>query len=166
MFDFSVRTSRFFIVKKIFFPFKLTPDYQVIRILSGVIMKKAIRNFEIGLLGFVALSAIPSGIIMMVFPQGDPMNMPLSMLEGSPFKSFFWPGIMLCGIIGLSHAIALFMGLKSRPLSGSAAAVAGLGLIIWLYVQVSMIGGGHWLQILYFAVAIAEVTLAVLLLRE
>lgn len=29
-----------------------------------------------------------------------------------------------------------------------------------------MIGGGHWLQIFYFAPGTAEVSLAVLLLRE
>jgi hypothetical protein len=88
------------------------------------------------------------------------------MLKGSPFNSFFWPGLILFTVIGLGHAIALVLGLKRRPRFESAAAAMGLGLIIWLYVQVSMIGGGHWLQILYFTVAISEVALAVLLLRE
>lgn len=129
-------------------------------------MNKIYRWVELGILGFVALSAIPSGIIMIIFPQGDPINMPLSMLKGSPFNSFFWPGVMLLGVIGLGHAIVLVMGLKRLRLFEPAAAAMGLGLIIWLYVQVSMIGGGHWLQILYFAVAIAEVALAVLLLRD
>jgi hypothetical protein len=129
-------------------------------------MKKSIRNFEIGLMGFVALSAIPSGIMMMIFPGGNPMNMPLSMLEGSPFHNFFWPGLILVCIIGLGHAAALVLGVKHRPLFEPAAAAMGLSLIIWLFVQVSMIGGGHWLQILYFSLGTAEVALAVLLLKK
>ena len=40
----------------------------------------------------------------------------------------------------------------------------GLGLMIWIFVQASLIGGGHWLQYLYFALGTAEVSLAVLLL--
>ena len=119
-----------------------------------------------GLLGFVAFSAIVSGGIMIIFPQGDPENMPLTMLKGSPFTGFFWPGVMLAGIIGVGHAIALVLGIKRHRLFESAAAAMGLGMMIWLYVQVSMIGGGHWLQILYFVVGTLEVCLAVLLLRE
>ncbi len=129
-------------------------------------MKKTVRIIEIGLLGFVALSAIVSGIIMMVFPRGIVKEMPVSMLEGSPFTDFFWPGLILSGVIGLGHFLALVMGLKRHRLFEPAAAAMGLGLIIWLFVQVNMIGGGHWLQILYFALGTAEVSLAVLLLKE
>jgi hypothetical protein len=133
---------------------------------SEVIMKKTIRNIEIGLQGFVALSAIPSGILMMIFPQGIVKEMPVSMLEGSPFNDFFWPGLLLFGVIGLGHALALFFGLKRRPLFEAAAAAMGLGLMIWIFVQVNMIGGGHWLQYLYFALGTAEVSLAVILLKN
>lgn len=129
-------------------------------------MNRIFRWLELGILGFVALSAIPSGITMMVSPGGEPMEMPLSMLDGTPFSNFFWPGLLLFGVIGLGHALALFLGLKRRTLFEPVAAALGLGLIIWLYVQVSMIGGGHWLQILYFILGTTEVALAVLLLRK
>jgi hypothetical protein len=66
----------------------------------------------------------------------------------------------------LGHATALVLSLKRHRLFGLAAAAMGLGLMIWLFVQVNMIGGGHWLQILYFTIGVAEVSLAVLLLRE
>ena len=92
--------------------------------------------------------------------------MPLSMLENSPFADFFWPGLILFGIIGLGHLAALILGVKRHRLFAPAAAVMGLVLIIWIFVQVNMIGGGHWLQYLYFTVGILEVSLAVLLLKE
>ncbi|NIM11128.1 MAG: hypothetical protein GTO45_04000 [Candidatus Aminicenantes bacterium] len=129
-------------------------------------MKKIILRIKIGIQGFVALSALPSGALMMIFPRGFIKEMPISMLEGSPFNDFFWPGLILFGIIGLGHAAALVLSLKRHRQFGQAAAVMGLGLMIWIFVQVNMIGGGHWLQYLYFALGVGEVSLAVLLLKE
>ena len=128
-------------------------------------MKKLLRQMERGLQGFVALSAIPSGLLMMIFPRGVVKEMPISMLEGSPFRDFFWPGLILFTVIGLGHALALFLGLKRHRILEPAAAAMGLGLMIWIFVQVSMIGGGHWLQNLYFALGTAEVSLAVMLMK-
>lgn len=117
----------------------------------------------------IGLSAVPSGIMLMAFPDGSPFGkplMPLSMLKGSPFSSFFLPGLILFGVIGLGHLVAAAMTFRRRRLCAPAGAVMGLGLMIWIFVQVSMIGGGHWLQYLYFALGTAEVTLAVLLLMR
>jgi hypothetical protein len=129
-------------------------------------MKKTIRSIEIGLLGIVSLSAMFSGAVMVIYPGGKLMELPLSMLKGSPFRNFFWPGLILFCIIGLGHAVALTLVLRRHRLAGPAAAMMGLGLLIWIFIQVSMIGGGHWLQYLYFALGTAEVSLAVLLLKE
>ena len=128
-------------------------------------MMKILLRTKIGIQGFVALSALFSGAIMIIFPHGGEL-MPISMLKGSPFNNFFWPGLILFGIIGLGHAVALVMSYKRHRQFCQAAAVMGLGLIIWLFVQVSMIGGGHWLQNLYFALGVGEVSLAVLLLPK
>jgi hypothetical protein len=129
-------------------------------------MNNTWRRIEIGILGFTVVSAVPIGLLMMIFPGGIFKEMPVSMLENSPFGDFFWPGLILFGIIGLGHAAALVLGVKRHPLFGPASAVMGLGLMIWIFVQVNMIGGGHWLQHLYFAVGILEVSLAVLLLKN
>lgn len=129
-------------------------------------MNNTLRRVLIGLQGFVAVSAVPSGLLMMISPRGGLFEMPPSMLEGSPFGNFFWPGLLLFVIIGLGHAAALILSLKRHRLFGPAAAVMGLVLMIWIYVQVNMIGGGHWLQYLYFTAGTGEVSLAVLLLMD
>lgn len=41
----------------------------------------------------------------------------------------------------------------------------GVGLMIWIFVQVSMIGGGHWLQYSYFFLGLLE-TLVGFAIRE
>ena len=112
----------------------------------------------------VGLGALPCGMLLMVFPKGTMLNMPLSMLMGSPFVDFFLPGLILFVVIGCGHAAAAVMSFKHHRFCGLAGAVMGLGLMIWIFVQASMIGGGHWLQYLYFALGTAEVSLAVLLL--
>jgi len=129
-------------------------------------MKKGISVLEGTLQAIIAISALPSGLLMMIFPEGPMTSMPISMLKGSPFANFFLPGLILFSVIGLGHAIAGVMTFRRRRLCGAAGAVMGLGLMIWIFVQVSMIGGGHWLQYLYFALGTAEVSLAVLLLIQ
>lgn len=114
--------------------------------------------------GFVGASALLSGAYMIVFPSGGPLGLPLEMLKGSPFTTFFWPGIILFAVIGFGHAAAAVMTFRRLVIRGLAGAVMGIGLQIWIFVQVSMIGGGHWLQYLYFALGTAEVALAVLIL--
>jgi len=129
-------------------------------------MKKLVSILEGILQAFVALGALPCGVLLMAFPKGTVLNMPLSMLKDSPFVSFFWPGLILFAVIGIGHAAAAVMSFRRHRFCGLAGAVMGLGLMIWIFMQASMIGGGHWLQYLYFALGTAEVSLAVLLARE
>jgi hypothetical protein len=41
--------------------------------------------------------------------------------------------------------------------------VLGIGLMIWIFVQVNMIGGGHILQYSYFALGVVETSLSFLI---
>jgi hypothetical protein len=129
-------------------------------------MKKIVPALEGIVQAFVALGALPCGVLLMVYPDGHALKMPLSMLKGSPFATFFLPGLILFAVIGIGHAAAAVLSFRRHRLSGLAGAVMGLGLMIWIFVQASMIGGGHWLQYLYFALGTAEVSLAVLLAKE
>jgi hypothetical protein len=127
-------------------------------------MRKWVFLLEGTLQALVGLSALVSGALMVVFPAGGPMRLPSAMLQGSPFTDFLVPGLILFAVIGLGHATASVMSFRRSRFSGYTGAVMGLGLMIWIFVQVSLIGGGHWLQYLYFALGTAEVALAVLLL--
>jgi peptidoglycan/LPS O-acetylase OafA/YrhL len=129
-------------------------------------MKKLVSMVAGILQAFVAFGALVCGVLLMFFPKGTMMNMPLSMLKGSPFADFFLPGLILFAVIGLGQAVAAVMSFRRRRHSGEAGAVMGIGLMIWIFVQVSMIGGGHWLQYLYFAFGVAEVSMAILLLTK
>ena len=129
-------------------------------------MRKIIYPVQGILQAFIGLGAAISGALMILSPGGTLMKMPLTLLDGSPFRSFLIPGIILCVVIGMGHCAAAMLTFRRNAVSGYAGIVTGLGLAIWIFVQVSMIGGGHWLQNLYFGLAIAEISLASLLTRR
>ncbi|WP_434318465.1 hypothetical protein [Leifsonia sp. P73] len=84
-----------------------------------------------------------------------------SFLGGSPFTSYLVPGLVLAVVVGGTQLLAaVLVGRDSR--SGPvAAAVAGFGLLIWIFVQMMFIPFSL-LQAAYFAAGLAELGLVLL----
>ena len=112
---------------------------------------------------FVSLGALSAGVLMILFPSGKQLQIPLEILDGSPFNNFLVPGIILFLVNGVGQLAAGLMSFRRHPLSGYTGAVFGIGLMIWIFVQVSMIGGGHILQYIYFFLGTIETALAFLI---
>jgi len=110
----------------------------IIRIVLGV------------LLAFVALNAFGGGY----YGMSGSENIPLEWLEGSPFSSYFIPGLILFMVIGglfLFASVAMFARFRiARP----ASFIAVLAVFIWLAVQVAIIGYISWMQPVTAAVAL------------
>ncbi len=121
------------------------------------------------LLLFQGISATPSGLILMIDPTGGMIRMPLDMLEGTPFSNFLIPGLILSIVLGLGAFFVLaclfllpdwgwaqrFNPAQSRHWAWTASGVFGIALMIWITVQVLMIGLGAFIQVLYFVVGLA-----------
>lgn len=76
----------------------------------------------------------------MIDPTGELLQMPLSMLEGSPFDNFLIPGIILLMILGV-FPIVVFYGLWKRAnWAWKGALTVSVALIIWIGVQIWMVG--------------------------
>lgn len=110
---------------------------------------------------FIGLGAVAGGFLMIIKPDGSIMDMPPDMLKGSPFRDFLVPGIILFSVNGLGNLFAGIMSFRRLPLAGFAGIFFGLGLMIWIFIQVTMIGGGHWLQYLYFFLGLIELLLGI-----
>ena len=120
------------------------------------------------------ISSLPAGALMVLDPSGGLMKSPVSMLEGSPFADFLVPGLLLGGVLGLGAFFVAAVLLarpgwgwarwlnpfKRRHWAWSAALVYGFGLIVWIAVEVAMIGLTSWLQPLYLGVALVILLLA------
>jgi hypothetical protein len=104
------------------------------------------RRFICFLLGFlfafVALNAFGGGF----YAMSGAKDVPVELLEGSPFNSFFIPGLILFVVVGgslLFASIAVF----ARFSFDRVAAFSAIGILfVWLGVQVAVIGYMSWMQ--------------------
>ncbi|MGO4103694.1 hypothetical protein AB4Y63_07065 [Leifsonia sp. YAF41] len=122
------------------------------RLMSGVLF---------GLLLFGAVSSFAGAVLAF---NAESIGVPLEFLAKTPLTSFIVPGLILGIIVGgtqLTAAIALSTRRRSAMLWG---AVAGLGMLIWIFVEMAIIETYSWLQSLYFGLGALELILVLALL--
>lgn len=120
-----------------------------------------IRNLLIGLLSIVALTAIPSGALLVLHPDGADFQMPTTVLRGTPFADFVIPGLVLGLIVGGSALAALLAIFLKRNKARQLALLAGLMQGGWIIVQMLLLGILSNLQFLYVGIGAAIVVLAI-----
>ena len=111
----------------------------------------------------LSIGAIGGGLILMVAPRGEIMPLPLSALAGSPFDTYFVPGLILFGVLGLGPLVAARLAWLRHPLAPTAAFIVGVGLLIWVAVEVAIIGYSNEppLQAIYGVLGVAILLVAV-----
>jgi hypothetical protein len=88
----------------------------------------------------LSIGALGGGLVLMIAPRGEIMPLPLSALAGSPFDTYLVPGMILFGVLGLGPLVAARLVWLRYPLAPTAAFVVGAGLLIWVAVEVAIIG--------------------------
>ncbi|MCC6585052.1 MAG: hypothetical protein IT271_15225 [Chitinophagales bacterium] len=115
---------------------------------------------------FVALGALPVGYLFIIHPDGSVVGMNVEMLANSPFSDFLIPGIALFvfnGIFHLINAFFCFFKLSYAPYFG---ALLGIGLLIWMLVQVYSVGLNSYLQPVFFSIGMVELFLSLFLIKK
>lgn len=107
---------------------------------------------------FSAISSIGGGVAMLLFPDGAGL-MPLSMLDGSPFSTFFVPGLLLAFVIGGTSTVCAVLTLRRSPFAIDATVLAGGALTVWIVAEVAMMRSFHWLHALYGGLGLVMLTL-------
>ena len=110
----------------------------------------------------LSIGALAGGLVLMIAPRGEIMRLPLSALAGSPFDTYLVPGLILFGVLGLGPLVAALLAWLRHPLAPTAAFVVGVGLLIWLAVEVAIIGYSDEppLQAVYGILGVAIVLVA------
>jgi hypothetical protein len=110
----------------------------------------------------LSIGALGGGLVLMLAPRGEIMPLPLSALAGSPFDTYFIPGVILFGVLGLGPLVAARLAWLRHPLASTAAFVVGAGLLIWVAVEVAIIGYSNEppLQAVYAVLGVAIVFIA------
>ena len=107
---------------------------------------------------FNALSAVFGGAAVTLF--GLPM--PLDLIQ--PFTSWLWPGLLLLVVVGGTQSAAAFAHWRRLGRWPLAVIVAGAGMVLWIFVELAILGEYHWLHGLYLGTGLAQLVLLSLVL--
>lgn len=107
------------------------------------------RFLVIFLTFFAAFSAIGGGIELMVFSDGNAFLPPLDMLDSSPFSSFFFPGLLLAGLVGGASLAAAILVWRRSLWSIDATIFAGGTLTFWIAAELAILQVFHFLHAIY-----------------
>jgi hypothetical protein len=110
----------------------------------------------------LSIGALGGGLVLIVAPRGEIMPLPLSALAGSPFETYLGPGLILFTVLGLGPLIAACLAWIRHPLAPVAAFVVGAALLIWVVVEIAIIGYSNEppLQAIYLAGGVAITVVA------
>lgn len=139
-------------------------------------MKSFLTVCLIALLIIQSITGLWGGAFLIAVPDGSLFNMPVTALKNSPFPNFLIPGFALFVLLGIVPGMAAY-GMIARPTwkwpqklnayhdqfwAWTFALYVGLMLIIWMDVQVAVIGYGDVLQAIYAVVGLAITILSLL----
>lgn len=108
------------------------------------------------LVGLQGLSGLAGGIGLTVDPTGHSLGLPLTWLQGSPFSDYFVPGLVLLLALGMVPMIVAYGLWSGRPRARVGAVFVGGTLVVWLLVEIAVIGyrADPPLQIVYGVLAV------------
>ena len=113
------------------------------------------------LLILLGVGALGGGAALVYKPDGSFMQMPLTMLDGSPFPDFFVPGLILGGLFGLGSLAVAACGLRRWHVAPFLAFAIGCGQMIWIVVELAIIKGISILHPICFGIGLAIAVAAV-----
>jgi hypothetical protein len=113
---------------------------------------------------FLGVGALGGGGALILGARGEIIPLPLSALQGSPFETYLVPGLVLFVVLGIGPLVAAALAWRRHPVAPLAAATVGVALLVWLAVEIAIVGytNDPPLQILYvlLGAAIAALGLA------
>jgi hypothetical protein len=111
---------------------------------------------------FIGLGAIAGSIgVMKNF-----MPFPEVWLQGTPFHSYFFPGLILCLVVGGSQLVAAFILVWRDSAARVASLIAGLVLTGWMAGELALIGFQAPIQVFFITIGLLEVGLSFTKLRR
>lgn len=112
------------------------------------------------LISFIAVTSTLSGLLMISRPDGEILNLPINLLEGTPFKNFLIPGILLTTIVGGVNLLAVFFNMQRHPNRYNWAISGGVAITGWIIAQMILIRTIHWLHFIYLGIGLLIILIA------
>jgi len=112
-------------------------------------------------LGVLGVGAIGGGAALVARPDGSLMQWDTTILAGSPFGDFLIPGLILGGLFGVGSLLVAVAGYRRAVVAPFLAFAIGVGQMIWILVQLTIIRTASFLQPAMFAVGLVIAVAAV-----
>jgi len=129
-------------------------------------MNKRLFLFEGILQIFIGIGAVGGGLVLLLDPSGQGMGFSVELLANSPFRNYLIPGLFLFAVNGIGNFTCGFLSIKKHRYAGYAGMLFGLIMMVWILVQVSIIGWVSWLQPIFLSLGALELVLGLLLHME
>ncbi len=110
----------------------------------------------------VAANALYGGVGLVV----DGLGMPREWLQRLPVDTWTWPGVALLVTVAAPQLVVAWLVLRHHPRAAVAGILAGLGLLLWIGVQLALLQRYFFLQPVVAGLGLAEAGLAWTWLRQ
>ena len=113
-----------------------------------------------------SVTAIPVGWWFITDPTGKSMGLPAGWIEATPFGSYLVPGIYLFAMNGLAMLLLAGLTVARHWIAPWLTGFLGVGLIIWILVQLAVMPETMFLQWIFLAVGLILGFVALFWLRR
>ncbi len=114
---------------------------------------------------FTAVGAIPVGIMFLTDPTGRTIGLPGGWIEATPFGTYFVPGLYLLLVNGVMMLVAAALSVMRHRFAPWLTGVLGVGLIVWILVEIVLLPATMFLTWLFLAIGIILAVVSLLWLR-
>ena len=126
------------------------------RRLGGTLAGRGWRRALVVVLLFVAANAVFGGIGLM----SNGMGMPRDWLARTPFESWTLPGVALLVTVALPQVVVAGLVVAGHRWAFPAGVAVGVGLVLWIVVQVLLLQRYFFLQPVIAGFGVLELALA------
>ena len=118
------------------------------------------------LLTVIGVGGVVCGWMLMREPSGESIGLSLELIQDSPFKDYFIPGLVLFAINGLGSLLGAWLLVNKNRFAGAVTMLLGLEMIIWISAEFYWVNEESFLQPTMFAVGLLELLLGLLVSRQ
>jgi len=101
------------------------------------------------------------GFMMMAVPDGNMINVNVSILKSTSFQDFRVPGVILFLTVGLSNLLAVFYLFVNHKSKFNWSVIGGVLLIAWVITQFILIETSRWIDVITITIGALIVFISV-----
>lgn len=133
---------------------------------SGRIERPGYVWVAVALEVFTAIGAIPVGLMLLADTSGGLMGMPSAWMQNSAFGSYLLPGLYLLFVNGFGMLALAALTLRRHPFAPWLTGALGVGLIVWIAVEIVVLPETSFLTWMFLATGLALGFIALFWLRR